>query len=161
MEDNVRRQLFKNMLEVIDESYDLMLEYDSMPRKHGDAILYQVESQLIQYIGKHPGTTVTDIAAELKKTPSAASQMIRKLRSKGWVVQQRNEKNNRIYHLNLTDAGWEIFEEHEKFEQFCYERTYDKLEKCSLEELKAFCKVMNLVNEAFVLDIRDSCQGEE
>ncbi len=160
MENNIRKQLFKELLNKIDISYDLMSEYDSMPRKHGGAILYQVESQLIQYIGKHPNTTVTDIATELKKTSSAASQMIRKLRSKGWVMQQRDEANNRIYHLNLTESGWDIFEAHEKFEQFCYQRTFEKLKECSDEELEAFCKVLNLINETFILDIQDSSQIE-
>lgn len=156
MENCVRKELYKKLLCVIDRSYDLMSEYDSIPRKHGEATLYQAESQLIQYIGKHPDTTITDIAAELKKTTSAASQMIRKLRSKGWVLQNRDEDNNRIYHLNLTEAGWKIFEEHEKFEQFCYGRMFEKLEECSDEELQAFCKVLKHVNEAFVLDIQDS-----
>ena len=89
-----RAKLLDELLNQIDRAYDLMEEYDSMSRKYGEVILYQVEAHLIKYIGEHPGTTVSDIAQDLNKTSSAASQMVKKLQTKGLIEQIKNEKNN-------------------------------------------------------------------
>ena len=64
-----------------DEAYDLMYEYDSLPHRYGAHILYQSEAHIIDLIGEHPEITVTELAAILKKTPSACSQIVRKLRN--------------------------------------------------------------------------------
>ena len=88
-----RAKLLDELLNQIDRAYDLMEEYDSMSRKYGEVILYQVEAHLIKYIGEHPGTTVSDIAQDLNKTSSAASQMVKKLQTKGLIEQIKNEKN--------------------------------------------------------------------
>ena len=89
-----RAKLLDELLNQIDRAYDLMEEYDSISRKYGEVILYQVEAHLIKYIGEHPGTTVSDIAQDLNKTSSAASQMVKKLQTKGLIEQIKNEKNN-------------------------------------------------------------------
>ena len=51
------------------------------------------------------GITISEMAYRTKKTPSAYSQMIRKLRKKGLVEQTRNKENLREYMLNLTPDG--------------------------------------------------------
>ena len=95
MEDQ-REALLRQIWAAQDEAYDLMYEYDSLPHQYGANTLYQSEAQIIDHIGEQPGITVTELAAILKKTPSACSQLVRKLRAKGWVTQVRNEANNRI-----------------------------------------------------------------
>ena len=121
-----RAKLLDELLNQIDRAYDLMEEYDSMSRKYGEVILYQVEAHLIKYIGEHPGTTVSDIAQDLNKTSSAASQMVKKLQTKGLIEQIKMKKQEK-YFLNLTSAGWSLYEAREKFEQHCYERTFEYL----------------------------------
>ena len=106
MEDQ-REALLRQIWAAQDEAYDLMYEYDSLPHQYGENTLYQSEAQIIDLIGEHPEITVTELAAILKKTPSACSQIVRKLRAKGWVEQVRNAENNRIFNLYLTDSGTE------------------------------------------------------
>lgn len=84
-----------------------MTEYDSLPYRYGDVVLYQAESKVIQYIGRHKSVTLTEIANTNGRIPSVYSQIIRKLRQKGWVKQVRNEHNNR--------------------EQSCYKCTFQSL----------------------------------
>ena len=86
MEDQ-REALLRQIWAAQDEAYDLMYEYDSLPHQYGENTLYQSEAQIIDLIGEHPEITVTELAAVLKKTPSACSQIVRKLRAKGWVEQ--------------------------------------------------------------------------
>ena len=80
-----REELLRDIWEAQDEAYDLMYEYDSLPHRYGDNTLYQSEAHVIDLIGENPEITVTEIAAILKKTASACSQIVRKLRAKGWV----------------------------------------------------------------------------
>ena len=153
---NVRETLCQKVMEVVDQGYDLMAEYDSLKHKYGNEIMYQAESKVIQYIGRHKSVTITEIANALGKTPSAYSQIIRKLKKKGWVEQVRNVNNNREYKLYLTETGWELFRDHEKFERYCYERAFKMLDEFSDEDLRIFCSVQECLNKAFQMDVEDS-----
>jgi len=150
-----RYGLFQDMLAEIDEAYALMHEYDSQLHDYNGVILYQAESQLIKLIGNFPGISAVECASKQKKTMSACSQLIKKLRNKGWIRQERNELNNRVYNLYLTDEGKEIYKNHKKFEEKCHRRTYKLLEHCSEDEFKTFIKVQNLINKGFHQDVED------
>ena len=158
---NTRTTLCHKLMEAVDDGYDLMAEYDSLPHRYGDVVLYQAESKVIQYIGRHKSVTLTEIANANGKTPSAYSQIIRKLRQKGWVKQVRNEHNNREYNLFLTEAGWQVFRDHDDFEQSCYKRTFQRLEVFTENELETFWKIQKCLNEAFRLDVADSYEYNE
>lgn len=157
---NDRYQLYCEMINQLDESCRLIVEYDSIPHDYGTATLYQAESQIIHLVGKRPGITAAEIAAILKKTPSACSQAIRKLRRKEWVEQIRNEENNREYQLFLTKSGWKIYEEHDQFETECYKRSYENLSGFSDEDLETYLAIQKKLNETFILDVNESKLGE-
>lgn len=79
-----REELLEQIWAAQDTAYDLMSEYDSLPHSYGENVLYQAEAHLIDRIALHPGVTVTDLANMVRKTPSACSQLVRRLRDKGW-----------------------------------------------------------------------------
>lgn len=151
-----RYKIFCKLMGEMDASYKLMRDYDSFPHKYGDDILYQVETHIIQAIGRKPGIIVTELATLLSKTPSACSQSVRKLRKKGWVEQIRNQDNNREYNLQLTEDGWKIYNEHEKFDQKCYERNCSGLEKFTDEELNTFIEIQKQINKSFQMDVDEA-----
>lgn len=153
---DAREALCLKLMDAVDDGYDLMAEYDSLPHQYGDVVMYQAESKAIQYIGHHTSATVTEIAEANGKTPSAYSQIIRKLKKKGWVEQVRNENNNREYNLFLTEAGQQVFHAHDRFERACYARTFEMLADFSNEDLEAFYRVQQSLNKAFKLDVDDS-----
>ena len=105
MENEQRYQLFMELIDEFDRGCDLTEEYDSLLHNYNGIILFQAESQMIKMIGNHPGITASEISKSFGKTGSASSQLIRKLKEKGWVRQERNEVNNRLYNLYLTDEG--------------------------------------------------------
>ena len=156
MKMDAREELCQKLMDIVDAGYDLMAEYDSLPHQYGEVTMYQAESKVIQYIGRHKSATITEIAASNGKTPSAYSQIIRKLKQKGWVEQVRNQNNNREYNLFLTVAGWQVFNVHHKFERACYARTFQKLKIYGDEELEEFCREQRRLKEAFKLDVEDS-----
>lgn len=146
--------LYFQLLKEVLEGRRLLNEYDASPHRYGDTVLFQAESHLIQEIGRTPDTTVTDLAEKLGKTPSACSQLVRKLRAKGLVVQTRNETNNRVYHLNLTDTGWLIYQHHEQYDEACRQRELQHLSDFSIEDLELFSRIQRCLNQAFEEDIK-------
>lgn len=140
------------------EAYDLMVEYDSMPHHYGKNILYQAEGRIIDLIAIHPGINVTALSGILKKTPSACSQIVRKLREKGWVTQHRNSVNYRQNDLTLTEMGQEVYQAHQAFNADCQEETFRLLKEFTQEELEAHIAVQRKLNEAYRGDIKRSQQ---
>lgn len=153
-----RYALFLDMLNEIDEAYDLIEEYDSQVHDYNGVMLYQAESQLIKLVGNNPGISAAECARMLKKTLSACSQLIKKLKKKDWVLQVRNELNNRVYNLYLTEEGKVIYENHKKFEERCYRRTYGLLKECSEDDFKTFIKIQKLLNIGFHQDVEEGKQ---
>lgn len=154
--ESKRDALLKALWDAQDVAYDLMVEYDSLPHRYGDNTLYQAEAHLIDLIALHPGITITDLANILRKTPSACSQIVRKLRSKGWVEQLRNAENNRQFMLHLTQAGQQVYQDHAAFDCHCQNLTFRKLEGVSEEELEIYLRVQQKLNEAYEDDVRRS-----
>ncbi len=155
-DDGSRYSLYCEMIDQLDEGCRLINEYDSIPHDYGTATLYQAESQIIHLVGQNPGITAVEIAALLKKTPSACSQLIRKLRKKEWMEQIRNEANNREYRLYLTESGWEIYKGHNQFEQACYRRSYGSLEQFSEADFRTYIEIQKCLNKTFALDVEES-----
>ena len=136
--------------------YDLMSEYDSLPHSYGENVLYQAEAHLIDRIALHPGVTVTDLANMVRKTPSACSQLVRRLRDKGWVEQVRNAANNRQVMLRLTPAGEHVYRDHAAFDKQCQALTFRRLEGFTEAELATYLSIQRRINEAYADDVRRS-----
>ncbi len=151
-----RDQLFAQLWEAQDEAYDLMYEYDTLPHHYGENIMYQAEGHIIDLIAAYPGITITDLSNILKKTASACSQIVRKLKEKGWVEQSRNRDNNRQYNLYLTQTGEQVYADHMTFTQFCQAETLKLLEDFTDQELEAHLKVQRRLNMAYQADVRRS-----
>lgn len=151
-----REEILEHIWNAQDEAYDLMLEYDSLPHYYGSDVLYQAEAYIVNHIGHTPNITTTELAETLKKTPSACSQIVRKLIDKGLVVQTRNVKNKRVYNLTLTADGEKIYQEHIKFNEECQEITFRMLAEFSDEDLATYLRVQERINEAYVGDVQRS-----
>ena len=151
-----RFELCKAVISAFDEGFDLAAKYDAMPHQYGDETLYQSEMHLIQAIGRTPNVTVTAIASTSSKTMSAYSQMVHKLIKRGFVNQQRNTQNNREYKLSLTEAGWEIYQLHEVFDEKCLQRTCAGLDGFTDEELRLYIAVQEKLNAAFAKDVEQN-----
>ena len=151
-----RYQVFCDAITALDEGVELINAYDALLHDYDGEKMFQAESQMIKSIGSHPGITAAQLADRFGKTASACSQLIRKLKSKGWVLQQRNPENSREYHLFLSEAGMKIFEKHHKFETACYRRTFEMLGEISKEELQTYIRIQQCLNRAFALDVEES-----
>lgn len=157
MEENPKmEELYIQIMNGLEVSYHLMAAYDEMPHRYGDSMLYQVESHTVEMIGSNPGITGAELAARMKKTPSASSQIIRKLKKKGLVLQRRNRDNNREYNLYLTDYGWSIYRAHAAVDEECGRRKMEKLFAFTEEELSTYLRIHQVINEEFEVDVKQA-----
>ena len=151
-----RDKLFAQLWEAQDEAYDLMYEYDTLPHHYGENIMYQAEGHIIDLIAAYPGITITDLSNILRKTASACSQIVRKLKEKGWVEQSRNKDNNRQYNLTLTESGMQIYWDHVHFTQNCQDIAFDLLSEFTDVELESHLKIQKRLIEAYQGDVKRS-----
>ena len=156
MNDEKRSELLEQIWNQQNQAYDLMCEYDAMPHRYGACMLYQAQAHMIDLIALYPGITAADLASILRKTPSACSQTLRKLREKGLVEQLRNAANNRQYKLQLTESGQALYRDHAAFSADCQQRTFDRLAEFTEEELALYLRVQQRINEAYADDVRRS-----
>ena len=154
--DARRKELLAGIWNAQDDAYELMYEYNSLPHYYGENILYQAEGQIIDFVAIHPGITITELGTLLQKTPSACSQLVRRLRAKGWVEQTRNEENNRLYNLTLTESGMHIYRDHLQFAQSCQDIAFRLLSKFSTQELESHLQVQRRLIEAYRGDVMRS-----
>lgn len=156
-----RYQMFKKLLDSFDEGLLRADEYDALLHDYNGVVLYQSESKVIQYVGETPGITAADLTKPMGITASAVSQIIKKLRKKGWILQKKNEDNYREYNLYLTQEGEEIFSLHGAFEKRCYNRTYHMLDGFSVEDMAVYIAVQKKMNQAFEIDVEESRKLQE
>lgn len=151
--ENRRKELLQKLWSAQDEAYELMAEYDSLPHTYGSVVLYQAEALVVNLIGEHSDITITELGSILKKTASACSQIVRKLKSKGLVEQVRNESNNRQLNLRLTDAGKQIYLDRLSLNLECQNILFQMLQEFSDEEIAHHISVQERINQAYRGDI--------
>ena len=151
--ENRRKELLQKLWSAQDEAYELMAEYDSLPHTYGSVVLYQAEALVVNLIGEHSDITITELGSILKKTASACSQIVRKLKSKGLVEQVRNESNNRQLNLRLTDAGKQIYLDRLSLNLECQNILFQMLQEFSDEEITHHIAVQERINQAYRGDI--------
>ena len=123
---------------------NLYQTYMSIKRDYGDGELHSmVEVHILQIICKNPGITVNGIAKLWHCTKGAASQNITKLTNKGLVERKKNEEDGRSVYLYATESGMELNKKHETYDESETKIFSDMLlEKCSMDELEEFYKIM-------------------
>ena len=146
---------FDNALAAFDAGYDLTYRYHISRHWYGEHFIYPAEAQIIQAVGKNPGTTSVRLSRDNPKSRSAYSQIIRKMEKKGYIEQTINRENRREQLLHLTASGEELFTAHTQVERFYLNRTLDMLRDFSEEDVLTYIRVQERLNQSFELDVID------
>lgn len=103
-----------------------------------------LEIRIIMLIRECPGITATDICKRWNRTRGAISQMLKKIEQKGFIYKEKDQQNDRIYCLYVTDWGVDAVNEFtiKDFQDDTYIVRH-LLESCSEDELRAFYKVID------------------
>lgn len=63
------------------------------------------EIRVLMRILNHGDLSVGELAQRTSIEPSALSHLLKRLADEGWVVRNRNTKDNRLVHVGLTERG--------------------------------------------------------
>jgi DNA-binding MarR family transcriptional regulator len=94
---------------------------------------------LVNFIGKNPNCSMSDVKEFLRLIPSAATRRIDKLVNMGLVYRINDEKDRRLVKLILTEEGKELYQ------KFLQSRIYGiqlMKNEFSQEDLKVFFKIL-------------------
>lgn len=104
---------------VVEKLYRLMMrahEFDARPREFGTGIaLSRAEIHTVQAVGRAGEINMTALAAALRVTKGAASQMVARLAAKGLIEKRRSPQSGREVTLVLTPLGRRGHAAHERF----------------------------------------------
>ncbi|MFR1709499.1 MAG: MarR family winged helix-turn-helix transcriptional regulator [Clostridium sp.] len=123
---------------------------------NGSSQLSTGEIHLIECIGKHQDSNVTEISNILGNTRGAVSQMAKKLEKKGLIVKTKKGDNNKEIILQLSKEGNEIFLEHENFHLSLYEDILSTLDSSSEENIKVVKNILNSIEKYINQYAKDS-----
>lgn len=156
MQKEDRNKLFLELITTFDKGWSYVNEYNALLHDYDGVILYQSESQFIHKIGENPGITITELSKIYDKSVSACSQLMRRMKKKGWLYQERNQNNNREYQLYLSKEGEVVYKNHSRFEETCYNRTLNMLDNFDEEQIKNYIAIQKQLNRAFAIDVEES-----
>lgn len=129
--------------------------YQSLPRRYGtDTLLYSSEAELIAAIGANEPVTATELAKMKISTPSAISQIVKKLDSKNLLIKDTLEGNRKNIYLRLSEDGREIYEYYRAEQDEKYARYKNKLPSCTCEDLAKSARLINFLTEEYLDELR-------
>lgn len=70
-----------------------------------DAGLTESQSELLRLVGRRPGISISEAAAELGLAPNTASTLVSKLSSDGHLVRSVDASDRRVGRLRLTEPA--------------------------------------------------------
>lgn len=74
---------------------------------------YREHSRFFRIIAEHDGIIQRDLAEEMDVRPSSMTEMLAKLEGLGLVARSPDERDQRVQHIHLTEAGKAIAERSE------------------------------------------------
>ena len=105
---------------------------EKIPVEYGtDQALYHSERHMIDQIGDHPGTNLTEFARMMGITKGAVSQVVKKLEAKGVARRYKGAGNEKDVFIELTDLGRKIYARHKQVNAESIEPLYEELKKYS------------------------------
>lgn len=144
MDINNLQTLIEQFMRITNTINELHSHYISL---NGSTPLTLGEIHLIECIGKHSETNVTEIAKILGNTRGAVSQMAKKLENKELINKTKKGNNEKEIILQLNKKGMEIFLEHEKFHASLYGDILSSVEGASKENIEFVKYILNKIEE--------------
>ena len=80
----------------------------STGRGFDTAGLTQSQGEMLRLVGRQPGISVREAAAELSLVPNTASTLVSKLVARGYLVRTADESDRRVGQLSLAGAAQQV-----------------------------------------------------
>lgn len=136
--------------DLLQQFNQLMIKYKDLEKtQHIISDLNLAEVHTIVLIGKQPNINVNNLALLRKISRSAASQLTKKLETKGFLERKITAENNKAVHLSLTPLGEEIYATHQFQQHYLEEKLNDLFNQYSDEQLKIIIGFMQNVERVW------------
>lgn len=133
--DSVRdtEKISELILEIITQFF----EKDKRARSFGtDTKLYHSEIHMIQSVKENEYVHISLLARKLKITRGAASQTVKRLEKKGFLVKETDKNNRSRIILKLTPKGETAYKNHRKLHKAYSRKVSTILENADEDQLK-------------------------
>ena len=101
-----KTEAFQELLRELSYYGRVLGRWQSLSRWYGeDVLLYAAEADLLAEIGDRQPVTARELARMKVATPSAISQMVKRLDEKGLLEKQAREDDRRAIGLSLSPGG--------------------------------------------------------
>lgn len=84
--------------------------YEIFARLVGDDVTRQQIALLIA-LSQHPNASQNDVVQATGFDKSTLKEMLGRLVARGWVLRERDPKDQRAWRMNVSDAGWAVLEQ--------------------------------------------------
>lgn len=146
---------FKAFMQKINYLDRMLNRYQSLPQRYGPQILlYSSEADLLAEIGAREPITATELARLKISTPSAISQIVKKLDSKGLLVKETLDGNRKTIYLRLSEEGQQVYEAHRLREEKKYLSYLKDLEGYTPEDLEKASALIDFLSEKYLDEFR-------
>ncbi|WP_043931742.1 MarR family winged helix-turn-helix transcriptional regulator [Bacillus sp. EB01] len=117
--------------------------YFNLHPTHEDAISHQ-SVRILQIVQKKQIVAIRDIAEHLSISNNTASEHVKKLVRNGWLSKARNELDQRIVYLRLTEKGLHVLKKNSELDEL---KLKAALEKLAEDERKQIVEAFRLLSE--------------
>ncbi len=147
-------RVYKQLSAHADLVYSFVTTYDRyINEKHNYGIgedISMVEVHTLTMIADNPGITVSELSKMWNRTKGAVSQNITKLKEKGLIESRQSSEDARKSYLYATEEGEKLSTAHKMYDNLDIMATQQELlQHCSMEELNAFYKVLDIYLHLF------------
>ncbi len=145
---------YEKIIKLYFKSMKTMATIESTPRDFGTGdMLYSSEIHTVVEIGKHPGCSLTELAAYLDITKGGAGKFVKKLLLKELITKTQLPDNKKEVIFNITEKGKVAYEHHELFEQRRFGEIYKVMRTMGEEDMKKLEGFLVKLNQ--ILDTDD------
>ena len=146
---------FKMFMQKLNYFDRLLNRHQSLPRRYApDMLLYSSEADLLSEIGTHEPITATELARLKISTPSAISQIVEKLDSKGLLLKDTHDGNRKTIYLQLSEEGRKVYDAHRQMEEARYRAYLAELEGYTPEDLEKAMGLIDFLTEKYLEEFR-------
>lgn len=139
----------KKALQIIEQIFDYnhrMYDYGKDIRCYGTPQKLRIDQiHVVDYIGRHPGCRLSDIAAAINYNLSTVSLQVKRLIKLDLVRKERSAQNQREIILSLTEDGEAAFKYHTEIDEHWVSSMKKELSVFREEELISIGRFMDIM----------------
>ncbi len=107
--------------------------------------LTEAQAELLRLVGRHPGVSVSQAAAELNLVANTASTLVSKLCAKGALLREPDSADRRVFRLRLTESAQQIVDDTRAARRDAMRGVLDELDDQEVDALTSGLVVLNKV----------------